>query len=44
MNLAFVGYEELCSSRRVFSASVDNTPLDLHFNSSCPMKAAFING
>ena len=44
MNLAFVGYEEFCRSRRVLPASVDNTPVDLHFNSSYPMKAEFING
>ena len=44
MNLAFVGHEELCRSRRVFSTSVDNTPLDLHFYSSYPMKPEFING
>ena len=35
MNSAFVGYKELCRSRRVLSAEVDNTPLDLH-NSSYP--------
>ena len=35
MNLAFVGYEELSRSRRVLSAEVDNTLLDL-LNSSYP--------
>ena len=35
MNSAFVGYKELCRSRRVLSAEVDNIPLDLH-NSSYP--------
>ena len=35
MNSAFVGYKELCRSRRVLSAEVDNTLLDLH-NSSHP--------
>ena len=46
MNPAFVGYEELSRSRRVFqprpSASVDNTLLDL-LNSSYPTKVEFIN-
>ena len=41
MNSAFVGYEELGRSRRVLSASVDNTLLDLP-NSSYPTKAEFI--
>ena len=35
MNLAFAGYEELSRSRRVLSAKVDNTRLDL-LNSSYP--------
>ena len=35
MNSAFVGYEELRRFRRVLSASVDNTLLDL-LNSSYP--------
>ena len=35
MNSAFVGYEELCRSRRVLSTSADSTLLDLH-NSSYP--------
>ena len=35
MNSAFVGYEKLSRSRRVFSASVDNTLLNL-LNSSYP--------
>ena len=42
MNWAFVGYEELSRSRRVLSASLDNTLLDL-LNSSYPTKAQFIN-
>ena len=42
MTSAFVGYKELCRSRRVLSAEVDNTLLDLH-NSSYPTKAEFIN-
>ena len=42
MNSAFVGYEELGRSRRVLSASVDNTLLDLP-NSSYPTKAEFNN-
>ena len=38
MNSAFVGYKELCRSRRVRpKAEVDNTLLDLH-NSSYPTK------
>ena len=41
MNWAFVGYEELSRSRRVLSASLDNTLLDL-LNSSYPTKAQFI--
>ena len=39
MNSAFVGYKELCTSRRVLSTEAD---LDLH-NSSYPTKAEFIN-
>ena len=35
MNSAFVGCEELCCSRRVLSAEVDNTLLHL-YNSSYP--------
>ena len=42
MNSAFVGYEELSRSRRVLSASVDNTLRDL-LNSSCPTETEFIN-
>ena len=35
MNLALVGYKELCRSRRVLSTLVDHTLLNLH-NSSYP--------
>ena len=35
MNSAFVGYKELCTSRKVLSTSADSTLLDLH-NSSYP--------
>ena len=42
MNSAFVGYEELSSSRRVLSTTADNTRLNL-LNSSYPTKAEFIN-
>ena len=33
MNLAFVGYKELCRSQRVLSTSPDNTLLNLHISS-----------
>ena len=35
MNSAFVGYKELCRSRRVLSTKANNTLLNLH-NSSYP--------
>ena len=37
-----MGYEELCGSRRVLSAELDNSLRDLH-NSLYPTKAEFIN-
>ena len=42
MNSAFVEHKELGRSRRVLSASVDNTLLDLP-NSSYPRKTEFNN-
>ena len=39
-----MGYEELCGSRRVLSAELDNILRDLHNNYSLhPTKAEFIN-
>ena len=42
MNLAFVGYKELCRSRRVLPAEVDNTLRDLHASSYHPQPHSLI--